>query len=183
MNKSKLYRRTCLVVACSLVALFVTLLTFFVVKKSTSVEYRLFYLEHELRYCIPDGTLKNEYSVGDTFLYTTDGKFKNQGKGWGEIGEDGCITHGNESDFYFYSENDDDLIMYLSLASGCNANYNVRINNSDSVASFVVTKESLCYSVPLLGNLFKEKNVNKISLSRLEGEDLHINNIVLTYVS
>lgn len=68
-----------------------------------SMEYRMFYIDDQLAYYLEDGGLE-AYGVNVDFPYVSDGMYRNQGKGWGSITEEGTWTSGPESYVYFYMD-------------------------------------------------------------------------------
>ncbi len=65
-----------------------------------SAEYRMFYIEDKLAYFLADGEM-SRYGVNEKCYYVPDGRYRNQGKGWGTVMENGTWTSEAESYLYF----------------------------------------------------------------------------------
>lgn len=69
-------------------------------KTKVSIEYHMFYIEHKLAYYLKDQELQN-YGVNEEFAYVSDGKYRNQGMGWGAVTDSGTWTQEKEAYIYF----------------------------------------------------------------------------------
>ncbi len=125
--------------SCYMAALFLFLFYIVVLLKSkemdVSLEYRMFYIDDQLAYYLEDGGLQN-YGVNQKLAYVTDGTYRNQGRGWGEITENGTWTSGSVSYLYFYIKNPSaatggfDLIIHTSESVGKSAEVVVNQRNA-----------------------------------------------------
>ena len=98
--KKKVFALSCYVAAISLFLFYIAVLRMSM-ETDVSLEYAMFYIDDRLAYYLEDDGLKN-YGVGKEFFYVTDGTYRNQGKGWGAIAQEGTWSMGPKSYIYFY---------------------------------------------------------------------------------
>lgn len=130
-------------------------------KPSVSDEYRMYYIEDQLAYYLPDGEL-SQYGVNEKYEYAADGKYRNQGKGWGDVTENGTWTHGAESYLYFYLEakNNDGYKMMLETKESLGKSIFLLVNGK-KISEWKIESEFLDMDIPVM---YVQKGINEIVL-------------------
>lgn len=85
-------------------------------KTKVSIEYSMFYIEHKLAYYLKDQELQN-YGVNETFDYVSEGRYRNQGMGWGAVTENGTWIQEKEAYLYFYISRKNQSGYYLKICT------------------------------------------------------------------
>ncbi len=129
-----------------------------------SLEYSMFYIEDKLAYFVEDGGLK-KYGTGEEFLYTTDGMYRNQGKGWGSITENGTWTNGAGSYLYFYvntiTKDKYGYGLKIRTAESIGKSMAVHVNGKKAGEGIVGEDGMCCIAMP--ANCFRQ-GINEILL-------------------
>lgn len=98
--KKKRFSMLCYVISIILFVFYSTVLLNGM-RTDVSVEYSMFYIENKLAYYLKDQELQN-YGVNEKFSYMSEGKYRNQGMGWGAVTEKGTWTQEKDAYLYFY---------------------------------------------------------------------------------
>lgn len=161
--KNKLFALACYMMTIILILFYIVVL----IKSrnmNVSTEYRMFYIDDSLAYYLEDGGLKN-YRTNQEFAYVTNGTYRNQGKGWGAITDDGTWTCGPESFIYYYIQNmpadSDEYYLMIRMFESFEKCAEVIINQKKVGSKQIGRDGILCIEIPV--EMIKE-GVNEIIL-------------------
>ncbi len=161
--KKKVFALSCYVAAISLFLFYIAVLRMSM-ETDVSLEYTMFYIDDKLAYYLEDDGLKN-YGVGKEFSYVTDGTYRNQGKGWGAIAQEGTWSVGPKSYIYFYikeeKEPGDGYELNIQTSESVGKTVEVVVNGKSAGENQVAADGMFCIGLP---EKFFHKGANEVLL-------------------
>lgn len=117
-----------------------------------SIEYRMYYLNSDLAYYLPDDAFKTTYCANSELSYALISDepihLNNIGSGWGTIGNEGIWTSGDESYFYLYVDDlstDYELVLHVRDSLGY---HNEILVNGNSLGLLECGEDDVIVDIP-----------------------------------